>query len=78
MTAMMPESRTKNTLRNLAGPIEREMARQNFDYEGATKSMKQSSAPSGDTPYRGATVVKRTGMAQLLSPADNSLKTTLG
>jgi hypothetical protein len=76
MTAMMPNNKA---VRNIVGPIENEQAKQNFDYAGATKSKdQQTSASSGATPFRGKTVTKTSGMAQLLSPSDNSLKTTLG
>lgn len=74
MTAMMPNNKA---VRNIAGPIENEQAKQNFDYAAASKK-NQSSSVDTSTPYRGKTVTKTSGMAQLLSPTDNSLKTTLG
>lgn len=76
MTTMLPEGRGVRKFGGLKS-MENEVAKQNFDYAGASQKNQSSSADTS-TPYRGKTVTKTSGMAQLLSPADSSLKTTLG
>jgi hypothetical protein len=80
MTAMMsPNQRIRQLERN-AGIERSESEYEEIEkaYPSQPASGSSGAASSGSTPYRGSTVIKKTGMAQLLSPADNSLKTTLG
>lgn len=76
MTTMLPEGKGVRKFGGLKS-MENEVAKQNFDYVAASQKNQSSSADTS-TPNRGKTVTKTSGMAQLLSPADNSLKTTLG